>query len=50
MATMSDFPTDTPDEEHIATIVAETGLLPSEAALMLAMARGEVDGDIQYVD
>ena len=40
------FDTSIPDEDHVAALMAETGVDESEARFMLALGRGELEGDV----
>ena len=44
------YPTSIPDDEHVAAIVAELGVPESEARMILALERREIDGDLVPAD
>jgi hypothetical protein len=44
------FPRSVPDEDHVATIMADLAVSESQAWMILALERGEIDGDVVLVD
>lgn len=41
------YPRDVPDEQHLARIMAQTGVTADEAGFILRLERGEIDGDVE---
>lgn len=49
MTTNASYPPDVPDEDHVARIMRELGVTESDAWEILAIERGDIDGDATEV-